>query len=131
LLDLKHNQYTHHAHPAHLFTQAGAENERAEVLSRTALGQHLALLSLYSQTVIESNKGVEKVVYTDANTSRDSPFSLLGLQSLHTDLQALSKLGIAAGDENAPNANNTNGGNGSSNNNGMNKLKKSYISTTN
>jgi len=78
--------------------QAAAEAERAEMLSHTTLGQQEALLSQYSQMVIESNRGVEKVVYLDPSVNRESPFALGSLQNLNHDLHSLSKLGIAAGE---------------------------------
>lgn len=76
--------------------KAAAEAERAEVLSRTTLGQQESLLAQYAHMVIESNKGVEKVIYLDPSVNRESPFALGSLQNLNNDLHSLSKLGIAA-----------------------------------
>lgn len=76
--------------------KAAAEAERAEVLSRTTLGQQESLLAQYSHMVIESNRGVDKVVYLDPSVNRESPFALGSLQNLNNDLHSLSKLGIAA-----------------------------------
>jgi regulator of protease activity HflC (stomatin/prohibitin superfamily) len=77
--------------------RAAAEAERAEVLSRTALGQQEALLSQYKDMVIQSNSGVEKVIYLDPSVNRDSPFALGSLQNLNNDLHSLTRIGVAAG----------------------------------
>jgi hypothetical protein len=63
---------------------------------QTALGQQEALLSYYSHTVIESNRGVQKVVYLDPSVNRESPVALGSLQNLNNDLHSLSQVGIAA-----------------------------------
>jgi len=76
--------------------KAKAEAERAEVLSRTSLGKQEALLSVYSDMVVNSNKGVEKVVYLDPTVSRESPFALSSLHNLNQDLHSLTQLGIVA-----------------------------------
>lgn len=76
--------------------KAKAEAERAELLSLTNLGQQEALLDKYSEMVIQSNKGVSKVVYLDPSVNRDSPFALGSLNNLNMDLHSLSKIGIAA-----------------------------------
>eukprot|EP00545_Synedropsis_sp_CCMP1620_P004892 CAMPEP_0119029572 /NCGR_PEP_ID=MMETSP1176-20130426/40581_1 /TAXON_ID=265551 /ORGANISM="Synedropsis recta cf, Strain CCMP1620" /LENGTH=842 /DNA_ID=CAMNT_0006985919 /DNA_START=110 /DNA_END=2638 /DNA_ORIENTATION=+ len=86
--------------------KATAEAERAELLSRTKLGQQEALLSQYAHMVVESNRGVEKVVYLDPSVNRESPFALGSLQNLNNDLHSLTRLGIAS--------NQANGGNGES-----------------
>lgn len=80
--------------------KAVAEAERAELLSRTPLGQQEALMSIYSNMVIESNKGVEKVVYLDPSVNRDSPFALGSLNNLNMDLHSLTTLGIASNGSN-------------------------------
>jgi regulator of protease activity HflC (stomatin/prohibitin superfamily) len=77
--------------------KAHAEAQRAELLSRTTLGMQESLLAQYSQMVIESNRGVEKVVYLDPSVNRESPFALGSLQNLNFDLHSLSQLGVAAG----------------------------------
>lgn len=74
------------------------------MLSRTSLGQQEALLAIYSDMVVKSNKGVDKIVYLDPSVNRDSPFTLGSLNNLN--LHALSTLGIATG---------TNGNNGGTN----------------
>jgi regulator of protease activity HflC (stomatin/prohibitin superfamily) len=76
--------------------KATAEAERAEVLSRTALGQQEALLKQYAHMVIESNRGVDKIIYLDPSVNRESPFALGSLQNLNNDLHSLSQLGIAS-----------------------------------
>lgn len=76
--------------------KASAEAERAERLSKTKLGEQSSLLSLYSDIVVESNKGVEKVIYMDPSINKESPFALGSLQNLNYDLHSLSQLGIAA-----------------------------------
>ena len=80
--------------------KAEAEAQRAELLSKTTLGQQETLLAQYSRMVVESNKGVEKVVYMDPSINRDSPFALGSLQNLNMDLHALTQLGIAANGSN-------------------------------
>ena len=89
--------------------KAAAEAERANMLSQTTLGMQQALLSIYSDIVIASNKGVEKVIYMDPSVNRESPFALGSLQKLNYDLHSLTQLGIAAN------------GNGGSGQNGMGK----------
>jgi hypothetical protein len=76
--------------------KAAAEAERAEVLSRTALGQQESLLAIYSEMVSNSNKGVQKVIYMDPTVKKDSPFALGSLNDLNRDLHSLTKIGIAA-----------------------------------
>mmetsp|Transcript_8747 Transcript_8747/g.25154 ORF Transcript_8747/g.25154 Transcript_8747/m.25154 type:complete len:834 (+) Transcript_8747:149-2650(+) len=76
--------------------KAVAEAERAELLSQTKLGMQEALLSLYSNIVVESNKGVEKIIYMDPSVNRDSPFAIGSLQNLNYDLHSLSQMGVAA-----------------------------------
>lgn len=78
--------------------KAAAEAERAELLSKTSLGMQEALLSIYSNIVIESNRGVEKVIYMDPSVNRESPFAIGSLQNLNNDLHSLTNLGIAAGE---------------------------------
>jgi regulator of protease activity HflC (stomatin/prohibitin superfamily) len=78
--------------------KAAAEAERAELLSKTNLGMQEALLRIYSDIVIESNRGVEKVIYMDPSVNRDSPFAIGSLQNLNNDLHSLTHLGIAAGE---------------------------------
>jgi uncharacterized membrane protein YqiK len=75
--------------------KAHAEAQRAELLSKTTLGMQESLLAHYSKMVIESNRGVEKVVYLDPSVNRDSPFALGSLQNLNMDLHSLSQLGVA------------------------------------
>jgi uncharacterized membrane protein YqiK len=77
--------------------KAHAEAQRAELLSKTTLGMQESLLAQYSQMVIESNQGVEKVVYLEPSVNRESPFALNSLQNLNFDLHSLSQLGVAAG----------------------------------
>ena len=76
--------------------KASAEAERAESLSKTKLGEQSSLLSMYSDIVVESNKGVEKIIYMDPSINRESPFAIGSLQNLNHDLHSLSQLGIAA-----------------------------------
>jgi regulator of protease activity HflC (stomatin/prohibitin superfamily) len=85
--------------------KADAEADRAEKLSRTKLGMQEALLGLYSNIVIESNKGVEKVIYMDPSINRESPFAIGSLQNLNYDLHSLSQLGVAAGQATGGNGN--------------------------
>jgi len=80
--------------------KAKAEAERAEMLSRTDLGQQEALLNIYSNMVVQSNKGVQKVVYLDPSVNKDSPFAMSSLNNLNQDLHSLTHLGIAAGEKN-------------------------------
>ena len=82
--------------------KAMAESQRAEMLSKTDLGQQEALLGIYSDMVVNSNQGVEKVVYMDPSVNRDSPFALGSLNNLQRDLHSLTTLGIAAGEEITP-----------------------------
>ena len=77
--------------------KAEAEAKRAEMLSRTTLGQQEALLAKYAEMVVGANEGVDKVIYMDPSVNRDSPFALGSLQNLNYDLHALSKIGIATG----------------------------------
>jgi len=76
--------------------KARAEAERAKMLSSTELGRQEALLNIYSDMVVNSNQGVEKVVYLDPSISRESPFAISGLHNLNQDLHSLTKLGIVA-----------------------------------
>eukprot|EP00984_Skeletonema_dohrnii_P028086 scaffold17922_cov129-Skeletonema_dohrnii-CCMP3373.AAC.1 len=76
--------------------KAEAEAERAEMIARTDLGKQEALLSIYSDMVVKSNSGVEKIIYLDPSVNKDSPFALSSMQNLNNDLHALTKLGIAA-----------------------------------
>ena len=76
--------------------KAEAEAERAEMISRTDLGKQEALLSIYSDMVVKSNSGVEKIIYLDPSVNKDSQFALASMQNLNNDLHALTKLGIAA-----------------------------------
>jgi len=78
--------------------KAAAEAQRAEMLSRSNLGQQESLLAIYSDMVVRSNNGVDKIVYLDPSVNRDSPFALGSLNNLNMDLHALSTLGIAAGE---------------------------------
>jgi regulator of protease activity HflC (stomatin/prohibitin superfamily) len=78
--------------------KAAAEAERAALLSKTNLGMQEALLRIYSDIVIESNRGVEKVIYMDPSVNRESPFAIGSLQNLNNDLHSLTHLGIAAGE---------------------------------
>lgn len=76
--------------------KAAAEAERAQMIAKTDLGRQEALLSIYSDMVIKSNEGVEKVVYLDPSINRDSPFAISTMHNLNEDLHSLTKLGIAA-----------------------------------
>lgn len=76
--------------------KAAAEAERAKLIAATDLGKQEALLSIYSDMVIKSNSGVEKVVYLDPSVNKDSPFALSSMQNLNNDLHSLSRLGLAA-----------------------------------
>jgi uncharacterized membrane protein YqiK len=78
--------------------KAAAEAERAEMISRTSLGQQEALLKIYSDMVVRSNEGVDKIIYLDPSVNRDSPFALGSLNNLNMDLHALTTMGIAAGE---------------------------------
>mmetsp|Transcript_2283 Transcript_2283/g.4117 ORF Transcript_2283/g.4117 Transcript_2283/m.4117 type:complete len:233 (-) Transcript_2283:503-1201(-) len=86
--------------------KAAAEAQRAEMLSNTTLGQQEALLVIYKDMVVQSNSGVEKIVYMDPSVNRDSPFALGSLNNLNMDLHALSTLGIAAADQHTTNGSN-------------------------
>jgi len=76
--------------------KAEAEAKRAQMLSETNFGQQEALLEKYSEMVIKSNEGVEKVIYLDPSINRESPFALGSLQNLNFDLNNLSQLAIAS-----------------------------------
>eukprot|EP00567_Pseudictyota_dubia_P008445 CAMPEP_0197442418 /NCGR_PEP_ID=MMETSP1175-20131217/8437_1 /TAXON_ID=1003142 /ORGANISM="Triceratium dubium, Strain CCMP147" /LENGTH=889 /DNA_ID=CAMNT_0042972887 /DNA_START=108 /DNA_END=2777 /DNA_ORIENTATION=+ len=78
--------------------KAAAEAQRAEQLSKTSLGEQESLLGLYSNMVVKSSQGVEKVIYLDPSVNRDSPFALGSLENLNRDLHALTKIGIATGE---------------------------------
>jgi uncharacterized membrane protein YqiK len=56
--------------------KAAAEAQRAEMLSNTTLGQQEALLAIYKDMVVQSNNGVEKIVYMETSVNRDSPFAM-------------------------------------------------------
>jgi hypothetical protein len=56
--------------------------------------------------VVQSNNGIEKIVYMDPSVNRDSPFALVSLNNLNMDLHALSTLGIAAADQHTTNGSN-------------------------
>ena len=84
--------------------KADAEAKRAEMIASTELGKQEALLSIYSDMVVASNAGVEKVIYLDPSVNKDSPFALSSMHNLNNDLHALTRLGIAS--------NGTNGRNG-------------------
>ncbi len=75
--------------------KAEAEADRAEMIAKTDLGKQEALLSIYSDMVVQSNKGVEKVVYLDPSVNKESPFALSSMHHLNNDLHALTRLGIA------------------------------------
>jgi uncharacterized membrane protein YqiK len=83
--------------------KATAEAERAEVLSRTMLGQQEALLTQYSHMVIESNRRVEKIIYLDPSVNRESPFALGSMQNLNNDLHSLTQLGVTSNQATGPN----------------------------
>jgi regulator of protease activity HflC (stomatin/prohibitin superfamily) len=76
--------------------RAAAEAERAEMIAQTDLGKQEALLAIYSDMVIKSNSGVEKIVYLDPSVNKESPFALSSMHNLNQDLHALTKLGIAS-----------------------------------
>jgi len=76
--------------------KAAAEAERAEMISKTDLGKQEALLAIYSDMVVNANKGVEKVIYLDPTINRESPFALSTMHNLNEDLHSLTKLGIVS-----------------------------------
>jgi len=80
--------------------KAVAEAERAELLSKTALGSQLALLELWAGTVERSNEGISKVVYCDPSVQLaaggGNPLGLLGLGGLQSELAKLSSIGVEA-----------------------------------
>ncbi|KAL7482122.1 hypothetical protein ACHAW6_007814 [Cyclotella cf. meneghiniana] len=80
--------------------KAEAEAKRAEMLSQTVFGQQEALLEKYSDMIVQSNAGVEKVIYLDPSINRESPFALGSLQNLNFDLNNLSQLAIASREAN-------------------------------
>jgi uncharacterized membrane protein YqiK len=45
--------------------KAAAEVKQAEMLSQTSLGQQESLLGIYSDMVVHSNNGMEKILYMD------------------------------------------------------------------
>merc|ERR1712176_376855 len=78
--------------------KAVAEAERAKLLSQTKLGEQQSMLETYANMVATSNEGVQKVIYMDPSVNRDSPFALGSLDGLNRDLHALSKVGVATGE---------------------------------
>merc|ERR1719217_1864654 len=90
------------AEAAAIDMKAAAEARRAELLSKTALGQQLSLAIPYMEMMQKIGEGVEKVVYCDSTLQKSgNPFSLPTLQALNTDLRLLNEIGDAAKNESA------------------------------
>merc|ERR1719230_471371 len=82
------------AEAAAIELKAAAEARRAEMLSKTPLGQQLSLALPYMEMMQKIGEGVEKVVYCDSTLQKSgNPFSLPTLQALNTDLQLLNGIG--------------------------------------
>merc|ERR1711937_844632 len=82
--------------------KAAAEAKRAEMLSKTPLGQQLSLALPYMEMMQKVGEGVEKVVYCDSTLQKSgNPFSLPTLQALNTDLQLLNEIGDSVKRESA------------------------------
>lgn len=82
--------------------KAAAEAKRAEMLSKTPLGQQLSLALPYMEMMQKIGEGVEKVVYCDSTLQKSgNPFSLPTLQALNTDLQLLNGIGEMTKQESA------------------------------
>jgi hypothetical protein len=58
------------------FVKAAAEVQQDEMLSHTSWDQQESLLASYSDMVVQSNNGVEKIVDMGPNLNRDSPFAM-------------------------------------------------------
>jgi hypothetical protein len=58
------------------FVKAAAEVQQDEMLSHTSWDQQESLLASYSDMVVQSNNGVEKIVDIDPNLNCDSPFAM-------------------------------------------------------
>merc|ERR1719191_1670546 len=90
------------AEAAAIEIKAQAEAKRAEMLSKTALGQQLSLALPYMDMMQKIGEGVEKVVYCDSTLQKPgNPFSLPTLQALNTDLALLNSIGDGAKQESA------------------------------
>merc|ERR1711998_245612 len=88
------------AEAAAIELKAAAEARRAEMLSKTPLGQQLSLALPYMEMMQKIGEGVEKVVYCDSTSQKSgNPFNLPSLQALNTDLQLLNGIGEAVGRE--------------------------------
>merc|ERR1712139_746723 len=82
------------AEAAAIELKAAAEARRAEMLSKTPLGQQLSLALPYMEMMQKIGEGVEKVVYCDSTLQKSgNPFSLPTLQALNTDLALLNAIG--------------------------------------
>merc|ERR1711904_134304 len=90
------------AEAAAIELKAAAEARRAEMLSKTPLGQQLSLALPYMEMMQRLGEGVEKVVYCDSTLQKSgNPFSLPTLQALNTDLKLLNEIGEATKNESA------------------------------
>merc|ERR1711896_44322 len=84
------------AEAAAIDLRAAAEARRAEMLSKTPLGQQLSLAVPYMEMMQKVGQGVEKVVYCDSTLQKSgNPFSLPTLQALNADLRLLNEIGDA------------------------------------
>merc|ERR1712139_136163 len=82
------------AEAAAIELKAAAEARRAEMLSKTPLGQQLSLALPYMEMMQKIGEGVENVVYCDSTLQKSgNPFSLPTLQALNTDLALLNAIG--------------------------------------
>merc|ERR1712193_385035 len=74
--------------------KAAAEARKAEMLSKTPLGQQLSLAIPYMEMMQKIGEGVEKVVYCDSTLQKSgNPFNIPTLQALNTDLALLNSIG--------------------------------------
>merc|ERR1712196_232531 len=90
---------------------AEAEAMRAEMLSRTALGQQTSLLEIYANMIAKSQEGVEKVIYCDPTLQQaGTALTLPALANLNRDLHMLG--GIAEGGNAAGSSFNAGGSSG-------------------
>merc|ERR1719217_1416489 len=88
------------AEAAAIDLRAAAEARRAEMLSKTPLGQQLSLAVPYMEMMQKVGQGVEKVVYCDSTLQKPgNPFSLPTLGTLNADMQLLNRIGDAAKSE--------------------------------
>merc|ERR1711937_183444 len=82
------------AEAAAIELKAVAEAKRAEMLSKTPLGQQLSLALPYMEMMQKIGEGVEKVMYCDSTLQKSgNPFSIPTLQALNTDLALLNSIG--------------------------------------